>query len=877
MEAHQPIVAGSRFGPYEILSLLGEGGMGEVYRARDDRLDRIVALKILAPDRSGDPEFRDRLRREARALSRLSHPNVCAVFDVGTEGTRDYFVMELLTGQTLAERLQRGPLSLEQTLDVGIQIASALDTSHRAGLVHRDLKPANVMLTPSGVKLLDFGIARFAPGESTTMRDTMTATLTDRGAIAGTLPYMAPEQLEGREADARSDIFSFGALLYEMITGRRAFNGESPARVTASILTDDPPPVLSLQASAPRGLDKLIRSCLAKNPADRWQSAHDLRLELGWIADRIREPASNTRRRSGSRPLWIVAGALGGLAAGFLIAALLPRQAPDRPAVRAMILPPQDSQFTPVGTQGGPAVLSPDGRRLAFAASGPDGRPRLWVQSLGSLVAQALTGTENGAFPFWSPNGGQLGFFADTRLKKIDISSGTVSTLCDARGSGGTWNRDGTIVFASSFNTGLFRVSADGGSPTPVTTLDGQRRERTHRWPAFLPDGRRFIFAAHKEGVGFGPWTIRVGALDSSRIDDVMEANSNALYAGGSLIFVRNGTLLAQRVDERTLRAAGQPVRLAENVIHDVFLGRAVFSASEHGSLIYQTGSGVLPSRLVWLDRTGSNLGVVDDACLCAWPSLSPDERKAAVGLTDPRTGNTDIHVYHLSDGQHQQLTFDESHELYPAWTPDGSRVVFTSARKRFRDIHWKDALGAGPQEVLFESDRDKALMDVTADRIVFSQDGDFWLLPLTKGGKPQEFRVSERNELFGQVSPDGRWFVYQSNEVSKPEVFVTSFPARIGKWPISEDGGMLPRWSRDGREIFYLKQDHSTMFAAAVGEDAGSIRVLRRDRLFTVPMLVGRGWPYDVSRDGRFLAIATSGSTTAPLTLVVDWTGEVR
>jgi Tol biopolymer transport system component len=875
MEAHQPIVAGSRFGPYEILSPMGEGGMGEVYRARDERLDRIVALKILAPDRSSDPEFRDRLRREARALSRLSHPNVCAIFDVGTAGGRDYFVMELLAGETLADRLQRGPLSLEQTLDVAIQIASALDTSHRAGLVHRDLKPANVMLTPSGVKLLDFGIARFAPLGSAALHATATATVTPHDAFSGTLQYMSPEQLEGKEADARSDIFSFGALLYEMITGRRAFGGESPARVTASILTDDPPPMLSLQPSAPREVDRLIRSCLAKNPADRWQSAHDLRLELGWLADRVRVPASDTGRRSGYRPLWIAAGVLGALAAGLLIAALLTRRSPDRPAVRAMILPPQGAQFTPVGTQGGPAVLSPDGRRLAFAASGADGRPRLWVQSLDSPVAQPLTGTDNGAFPFWSPDGGQLGFFADTKLKRIDIANGTVSTVCDARGSGGTWNRDGTIVFAPSFNTGLYRVSAGGGSPTPVTTLDEQRRDRTHRWPAFLPNGRRFIFAAQKEGGG--PWTIRVGSLDSNRIDDVMEANSNALYAGGALIFVRNGTLLAQRVDERTLRAAGQPVPLAENVVHDVFLGRAVFSASEHGLLVYQTGSAVLPSRLVWLDRTGTNVGVIDEACFCSWPSLAPDGQKAAIAATHPATGNSDIHVYHLGDGQKQSLTFDETHEGHPAWTPDSKRIVLTSTRRGFRDIYWTDALGAGPQEVLFASDRDKYVHAVTANGVVFSQDGDFWVLPLTRGAKPQEFRVSERNELFGQVSPSGRWFVYQSNEETKPEVFVTSFPERKGKWPISEDGGMLPRWSHDGREIFYLKQDHSTMFAAAVGQEAGSIRVLRRDRLFTVPMLLGRGWPYDVSRDGRFLAIASSGSTTAPLTLVVDWTGEVR
>ena len=474
MEAHPPVTPGSRFGAYEILSPLGAGGMGEVYRARDARLDRIVALKILTDHRSDDPDFGERLRREARALSRLSHPNVCAIFDVGSEGGRDYFVMELLEGETLAERLRRGPLSLDQTLDLGRQIAGALETSHRAGLVHRDLKPANVMLTPSGVKLLDFGIARFAPRTPIALRDTVTATQTNHNVIAGTLEYMSPEQLEGKEADARSDLFSFGSVLYEMVTGRRAFEGETPARVTAAILSEEPRSILSSQPTAPRELDRLIRTCLIKN-RDRWQSAHDLRLELGWIADRMREPVADTPRHPGYGASWLAAAVLGGVAAGSL-----DRAAGDAPirvdpaaraAVHAVILPPSDNQFMPVGTQGGPAVLSPDGRRLAFAASSPDGRPRLWVRDLGSLVERALPGTENGSFPFWSPDAEQLGFFVDGKLKKIDISSGTVTTLCNASyGAGGAWNRDGTIIFASG-KEGLQRVALDGGTPQPSRNL----------------------------------------------------------------------------------------------------------------------------------------------------------------------------------------------------------------------------------------------------------------------------------------------------------------------------------------------------------------------------------------------------------------------
>ena len=531
-------------------------------------------------------------------------------------------------------------------------------------------------------------------------------------------------------------------------------------------------------------------------------------------------------------------------------------------------------------------MLSPDGRRVAFLATSPDGRLRLWVRSLDSLVTQPLNGTEGASYPFWSADGDQLGFFADRKLKKISIATGAVQTLADvAYGAGGTWNSDGTIVFAPGLQGNLHRVSA-GGTPRPVTVLTAGRGETTHRWPVFLPDGRRFLYTVGQ--AKSARWKIKVGSLDSDRADDVIEGDSNALYANGALIFARSGTLLAQPVDEG-LRPSGNPVQLAENVLHDVALGRAVFSASQIGSLIYQVGSAASGSQLLWLNRSGKELSVVEDTCFCIWPRLSPDEQRVAVAIADALTGSRDIWTYELADRSRSQLTFEEAFAGNPEWTPDGSRIVFTSTRRGVRDIHWIDARGSGPQEPLLPSDGNKFVSSVSPAGVIFAvttrpagQTGepgnDLWLLPLTGDRKARPLLAAPTNELFGQVSPDGRWFLYQSDESGKNEIYVTSFPALQGKRQVSEDGAILPMWSASGQEIFYLTQDHSTLFAAAVSTAGGTVQITRRDRLFAAPMVVGRGYPYDVSEDGkRFLVVTSPGATTTPLTLVVDWPSELK
>jgi hypothetical protein len=877
MRVCMPLSRGVRLGPYEIEERIGAGGMGEVYRAYDQRLERMVAVKVLAIDWAGDHEFRARFRREARALSKLSHPNVCAVYDVGAENGTDYFVMELLEGETLAARLQRG--ALEEAIDVARQTATALATSHRVGVVHRDLKPANIFLTSSGVKLLDFGLARIAQAAALPSAHTVTDALTQRGMVLGMFQYMSPEQVNGEEADARTDLFSLGVILYEMVTGRRAFAGDSQATLTASILKDDPPAIRAVRPEAPPELDALIRSCLVKKPDDRWQSAHDLHCELGWLAERIQQPRDHLPRTGLRVSLWIAAALVivfVGLAALFF-ARQFSTGADIRPAVRSEISAPPDTQFVSVGTYAGPAMLSPDGRRVAFLATSIDGRPRLWIRDLGSGARQAVAGTEGAYYPFWSADSEQLGFFADRKLKKVHLGNGAVTSLCFVtHGAGGTWNRDGTIVFAG-LNGVLQRVSASGGAPRAATSLSNAQHDRSHRWPVFLPGGRRFLYAAGQANKP-GQWSIRLGSLDSDQVVDIVQAQSNAGYANGALLFVRNGTLVAQPVDERTLQTRGDAVSLAEHVLHDPVVGRAVFSASDNGSLLYQTGSAITGSRLVWRDRHGNETGVVDDACYCNWPRLSPDGQRAAVSVTDARTGNIDLWIYELAEKRRSHLTFEPASELQPAWTPDGNQVVFTSTRTGVRDIHWVDSRGAGSQEPLHTTDRDKTVQSVSGAGIVFVQDFQLWLLPLAGERTPRRLLSGEPRFLFGSVSPDGRWFVYQSNENSGINVYVTSYPALSGRWLVSENGGILPKWSARGQEIIYLSLDHSEVFAAAVSAQGQTLRVSSVQLLFRAPMVAGIGYPYDVTPDGQhFMTVVSPGTTTTPLTLVTDWPSELE
>ncbi|HEY3124686.1 MAG TPA: protein kinase, partial [Thermoanaerobaculia bacterium] len=593
------ISAGNRLGPYEVLAPLGAGGMGEVYKARDTRLERTVAIKVLPRHLSESAEGRQRFEREAKTISQLSHPHICALYDVGREGETEYLVMEYLEGETLSERLVKGPLPLEQTLRYGAEIADALDKAHRQGIVHRDLKPGNVMLTKSGVKLLDFGLAKafapVAPASILTSLPTETP-LTEKGTILGTFQYMAPEQLEGKEADARTDIFAFGAVLYEMATGQKAFMGASQASLIGAILHTEPRPISTIQPMTPPALDRVVKTCLAKDPEDRWQSAGDAGKELKWIAEgsaagAAAPPLVASRRR----PLeWVAWSgfAIAGLSAAILAAALLRQAARARDVrpVRAFITAPEKTTFR-FNFAGGPPALSLDGGKLVFSAATSDGKPLLWVRPLESLVAQPLPGTEDAVFPFWSPDGRFVGFFAGTKLKKIEASGGPPVTLCEVSegGRGGSWSRENTILFSGRF-TPVYRVSAAGGDPVAITKLNPARKDTTHRWPLLLPDGRRFLYLASETGSEGESNAIFVASLDGQENRLLLHASSNVAYASGHLLFVRERMLMAQRFDAGSARLVGDPFPIAE-VQYDALFSRAVFSVSDNGALVYQSGS----------------------------------------------------------------------------------------------------------------------------------------------------------------------------------------------------------------------------------------------------------------------------------------------
>jgi len=868
-----PLPGGTRLGPYEMVALLGAGGMGDVYRARDTRVDRTVAIKVLPAEVADHPERQQRFEREARAVASLNHPHICAFHDIGHDRGIGFLVLEYLEGQTLAERLIKGPLPLDQVLQHAVEIADALDHAHHHGLVHRDLKPGNIMLTKSGVKVLDFGLAKLRAVDSLPAVSTVAPDhppLTAENAVLGTFQYMAPEQLEGRQADPRTDIFALGTVVYEMATGRKAFEASTEAGAIGAILHTDPSPMSSLQPTIPPALDRVIGRSLAKDPDNRWQTARDLMLELKWIAEASLQPGlpvASRKQRQGRKAVAWVAAAL--LAVSTMVLAVVHFREPpiERRTVRLSVLPAQPTgQFS----------FSPDGRLLAFGA-GSQGNTRLWIQSLDSVTPRPLAGTEGPEFLFWSPDGRFIAFGAGGKLKKVAVSGGPVHTLCDARAVlGGTWSRDDVIVFAPSNRTPLYRVPAAGGDPTPVTSLDRSRGDNTHRWPHFLPDGRHFLYLARstlRENSG-----IYVGSLDSTAVTRLLNGESRAAYAHpGYLLFARDRALLAQPFDAAKLRPIGEPVQVVEDIIYDRASSYASFSISDDGEIAYQTSAAVPRSELAWFNRAGQRLELPVAPGDVEEPSLAADGKRVAE--TRWAAGTSDVWMVDVARGSSSRLTFDPSGEFMPIWSPDGNSIAFSSNRDGPSDLYQMATTGTGQVEALLKSSAVKHPSDWSADGrfIVYASNdpktsSDLWILPVG-GGKATPFLQTEFGERLGRLSPDGRWMAYVSDETGTDEVYVRPFPASSGKWKISTAGGTEPRWRRDGKELFYLAADRKLM---SVSVQAASTFLTSLPKvLFETRMSQNGLWGYDVTPDGqRFvISLAAGESTPAPIHVILNWT----
>jgi Tol biopolymer transport system component len=861
--------------------------MGEVYKARDTRLERTVAVKVL-PERSAPtPEARQRFEREAKTISQLSHPHICALYDVGREGETEYLVMEYLEGETLSERLAKGALPLEQTLRYGVEIADALDKAHRQGIVHRDLKPDNVMLTKSGVKLLDFGLAKaMAPAEAKTSLTSLPTQqgLTQEGTILGTFQYMAPEQLEGKEADARTDIFALGATLYEMATGKKAFSGTSQASLISSIMTADPPPISTIQPMTPPAFDRVVKTCLAKDPEERWQSAGDVGKELRWIGEGsaagLAAPAVvSSRRRVRERIAW--AAAVVATAATIALAVAGSRHsAVSRAAIRAFVPPPRGAAFQFIGPGAGSLTLSPDGKFLTFAAM-DDGGAKLWLRPLETAEARPIPGTEDGQYPFWSPDSRFIGFFVRGKLKRIAVSGGAAIDVCDVSGEprGGTWSRDGVILFEPHWREGLHRVSADGGVSQPVTRVDEKRRETTHRWPVFLPDGRHYLYLAgsHLAEDTSGENAIYLGQLGSNERRLLLHARSNVVYASGHLLYVRGRELVAQKFDPKRLTLGGEPTTVVNGVRYERGFLQGVFSASEAGILAFQRGEAETQTHIRWYERTGRPGEYLAGPGLYFDVALSPDGKTAAVSMGDPG----DIWLYDLARGIRTRLTFDPMTDNGPVWSPDGKAIYYSSDRKIHWRIYRRRVSGAGQEEAISSETEPAAGWDASPDGrfLVYELNAtragtnlDLWIMPLAGGGKATPFLAASFSESEAKFAPDGRWLAYTSDESGRREVYVTSFPGHEGKWQISSGGGSAPRWRRDGREIFYVAPDgkiHSVEVRPGEAFEAGAPKPLFATQVARMPTPF-----YDVTADGqRFLVTEfVRSEEPEPITLVVDW-----
>ena len=851
--------------------------MGEVYRARDARLGRDVAIKILSAHLSSDPDGKARFEREAKAISALSHPHICHLYDIGSHDGTDYLVMELLEGESLSDRLQKGPLPFKQALQYGIEIAQALETAHKNGIVHRDLKPGNVMLTKSGAKLLDFGLAKptqsAAPMASGSMA-TMSKPLTVEGSIVGTFQYMAPEQVQGQESDARSDLFALGAVLYEMLTGNRAFLGKSQISVMSAILEKDPEPVSAVQPLAPVALDHVIQRALAKDPDERWQTARDLMQELKWASEVGELPPSaistaSVKKTQAALP-WLISVAL----VVVLIAAAIWWQTSKVPA-ETMYFP------APLPFVAKDIAVAPNGRTLALVAYQESARVDvLWIYELGSHGATSLAGTEGASYPFWSADGRSLGFFADARLKKLEVSGGPVQTICDASsGRGGAWNKDGVIVFTPDANAGLYRVQASGGTPTAISTRDRSRGETSHRWPMFLPDGKHFLYLASNFSGRKDVNSIVVGSLGSNEKHFVVDANANAAYASpGYLLFYRDKSLLAQPFDLKRFVLTGEATTVLPQLQFLPQVKRAVFAVSDHGLLVAQSDLQPALSQLAWFDRSGNAVGSVGKPDVYGNVFLASNGKSVAVDKTDMGSLNTDIWTYELLRDSAKRLTFDPALDAVPIWNPNATQLLFSSDRQLYFQLYVKNSDGAHDERSIVPDDE---MTDFPSDwsrdgkHILYYRGPDLWFvtLPDLKSSLFLKAPSALRN---AQFSPDGKWVAYASNETGKWEIYVTSFPDARGRWQVSAGGGEQPRWRGDGKELFYLSVDRKMMAAPvtmASNFDAGTPVALFQTTP-RQPVLVSDLFGYDVRRDGQRFLINTQlkQAESAPMSVILNW-----
>ena len=891
------IQAGTKLGRYEIRSKIGAGGMGEVYRARDMELGRDVAIKVLPSSFSLDATRLQRFQQEACAAGALNHPNVLIVHDIGACEGAPYVVSELLEGETLRKRIGGTPVGQRRAIDYALQIANGLAAAHGKGIIHRDLKPDNIFITDDGrLKLLDFGLAKLTQVDGhEAQTDIPTRRVdTDPGVVMGTVGYMSPEQLKGRSVDQRSDIFSFGAILYEMLSGRRAFHRESVAETMSAILKEDPPELSDTNKTISPALERIVNHCLAKNREERFHSAHDIAFALEALSGSTTSSETTmaatlpAARRLGRYSLpWIIAGAAVLLAAAFAWAYFRRTSSSEVTEATRFIIPMPDK-----GLVIGPPVISPDGRRIVYRLNTDDGKELLWLRALDSFDSRPLAGTEGAVQPFWSPDSRSIGFFANTKLKRIDISGGAAQPLCDAPSNvSGAWSRDGTIIFSRGVASGLYRVNSAGGTPIQLTYVDASRNEIEHIWPYFLPDSRHFIYLVRNAQPENS--SIYVGSLDSKETKSVLQVHSSTVYVPpGYLLFVRENTLMAQAFDADALELKGEAFPVAEQASRNPIIGRAMFSVSEKGVLVMRSAGINSNAQLSWYDRTGKQAGTIMGPGGYNMPALSPDEKTVAVSRLDMLAGTaSDIWLINLERGTQIRLTDDPASDSFPAWAPAGDRITFVSTRNGQTSIYVKLTNGSTVEEPLVSSSELKWNPTFSPDGkfIVYAQlnpktNTDLYKVSTVGDKKIEPFLQTNFIEAQPRVSPNGRWVAYTSNETGQFEIYVQTFPVVGNKLLVSVAGGSQPQWRADGRELYYYAPNRKLMAVEVNGDGptftVGTARPLFDMRVFGAAdqSFPGNGY-YTLTRNGnRFLVPSVpEAPERQQIHVILNWTADLK